>query len=117
LEDVAIVDLVGPGLVDPDRHLDQELVARFALVLDDLPPVTVYRLPDGLLLVDGYHRLAAARRLGRTTVRAEVVSGTKADALAFATALAVRERNLSEQQVRDAIERRSGGAWGAPRPD
>ena len=114
---MAIVDLVRPGLVDPDRHLDHERVARFALMLDQLPPVTVYRLPDSLLLVDGYHRLAAARRLGRTTVRAEVVSGTKADALAFATALAMRDRELSEHQVRDAIARRSGGAWGADRPD
>jgi ParB-like chromosome segregation protein Spo0J len=30
-------------------------------MLDDLPPIVVVDTPEGLLLVDGYHRLAAAR--------------------------------------------------------
>jgi hypothetical protein len=49
------------------------------------PPVTVFRDSRGLLLVaDGFHRLAAARQNGRTTVACEVHEGEFADALRHA---------------------------------
>jgi hypothetical protein len=105
--DVAVEELLGSGLIDPERNLDLERVERYAQMLDDLPPVTVFRLPEGLLLADGYHRLAAARRLGRASVAATIMVGSTSDALRFATQLAMRERGLSEQQARDAIQRRS----------
>jgi hypothetical protein len=39
---------------DPRRHLDQDRVRRYAEVLDQLPPVTVFELEDHtLLLTDG----------------------------------------------------------------
>jgi uncharacterized ParB-like nuclease family protein len=76
-------------------------------MLDELPPVTVFRLVDepACLLADGYHRLAAAQRAGRSTLRAEVQGGTKADALRFAIDLVVRERGISEDEARAAIRR------------
>jgi hypothetical protein len=78
-------------------------------VLDELPPVTVFALEDQtLLLVDGYHRLAAAQQAGRTTVRAEVRLGTKAEALQFAVDVAQAEVGVSADQARDAIRRYSG---------
>jgi ParB-like chromosome segregation protein Spo0J len=81
--------------------------------LDQLPPVMVFESDDGLLLVDGYHRMEAARRLGRTVVRAQVRQGSREDALRFAVDLAAAERGMSKEQALDAIRRRSGKRWGA----
>lgn len=114
--DIAIRDLVDGDLMDPRRHLDPEKVERYARILDDLPPVVVFELPEGLLLVDGYHRLAAAQRRGRLIVAARVLRGSREDALRYAVDLAAAERNLPVEAVRAAIERRSAERWGAERP-
>jgi len=72
-------------------------------------PVTVFALEDQtLLLVDGYHRVVAAQQAGRTTVRAEVRVGTKAEALQFAVDVAQVEAGVSAEQAREAIRRYSG---------
>jgi ParB/Sulfiredoxin domain len=111
--DVEVATLTGSALADPPRHLDEGKLARYAQILDQLPPVVVFELPDGLLLVDGYHRLEAARRLGRRIVRAEVRQGSREDALQFAVDLAAGERGLTKDQALDAIRRRSAKCWGA----
>lgn len=61
-----------------------------------------------LLLVDGYHRVAAAQQAGRTTFRAAVRVGTKAEAPRFAVDVAQAEAGVSAEQARDAIRRYSG---------
>jgi ParB-like chromosome segregation protein Spo0J len=107
--ELEITRLLSESPADPRRHLDQDRVRRYAEVLDHLPPVTVFALEDQtLLLVDGYHRLAAAQQLGRTTVRAEVRPGTRAEALRFAVDVAQAEAGVSADQARDAIRRYSG---------
>jgi ParB-like chromosome segregation protein Spo0J len=107
--ELEIKRLLRESPADARRHLDQDRVRRFAELLDQLPPVTVFALEDqSLLLVDGYHRLAAAQQAGRTTVRAEVRVGTKAQALQFAIDLAQAEMSASADQARDAIRRYSG---------
>ena len=109
LVDIPIKTLLESSLVNPTRQLDVARVQHYATMLDELPPVTVFRLDDepAWLLADGYHRLAAAQRAGRSTLRAEVRVGTKADALRFAIDLAVRERGISEDEARAAIRRLS----------
>lgn len=112
MEHLPLEELLSARLVDPRRHLDAERVRRFARVLDELPPVTVFRLADEtLLLTDGYHRVAAAQQAGRTTIRADVRAGTTTDALRFAVELAVRERGTSSEEARASIQRHSGGRW------
>ncbi len=59
--DVEVAALTGNALADPPRHLDEGKVARYAQILDQLPPVVVFDLGDELLLVGGYHRVEAAR--------------------------------------------------------
>jgi ParB-like chromosome segregation protein Spo0J len=49
--------------------------------------VAVFDTPEGLLVVDGYHRLAAARRCGLESVEAKVRSGSRHDELEYATAV------------------------------
>ena len=56
-----IADLLANAPIDPEAHLDAVRVERYAQMLDALPPIVVFDTPEGLLLVDGYHRLAAAR--------------------------------------------------------
>jgi ParB-like chromosome segregation protein Spo0J len=74
--------------------------------------VTVFSLAEGLLLVDGHHRVEAAQRFGQATITAEVRRGTRKDALNFAVQLGARQRGISSQVAIDAIKARSREAWG-----
>ena len=76
-----IADLLANAPIEPEAHLDAARVERYARTLDALPPVVVVDTPEGLLLADGYHRVAASRRLGLEEVEAEVRTGTRRDAL------------------------------------
>jgi hypothetical protein len=104
-----IADLLAASPVDPEAHLDDARVERYAGRFDDLPPVTVFETPEGPLLVDGYHRVAAARRLGLETVEAEVISGSREDALRYAAAVGATERGISREEAASYIKRRSKG--------
>jgi ParB-like chromosome segregation protein Spo0J len=108
--ELPIEEVLRNRLVDPRQHLDGQRVQRFALLIDELPPVTVFRIEDGsLLLADGYHRVAAAQEAGRVTVRAELRDGTKSDALRFAMELAAQQRGTSFEAARSAMRKHSGG--------
>ncbi len=76
-----IAELLANAPIDPEAHLDAARVERYARTLDALPPVVVVDTPEGLLLADGYHRVAASRCLGLEEVEAEVRTGTRRDAL------------------------------------
>jgi ParB-like nuclease domain len=76
-----IAELLANAPIDPEAHLDAARVERYARTLDALPPVVVVDTPEGLLLADGYHRVAASRRLGLEEVEAEVRTGTRRDAV------------------------------------
>ena len=111
---LSIQQLLSNSLVDTRRHLDLDRVQRYTQLLEELPPITVFRLEDQtLLLVDGYHRVAAAQEAGRATVDAEIREGTRAEAVRFAAEVAVREGGFSDEQAWEAIKRYSGGRWPA----
>ena len=76
-----IAELLANAPIDPEAHLDAARVERYTRTLDALPSVVVVDTPEGLLLADGYHRVAASRRLGLEEVEAEVRTGTRRDAL------------------------------------
>ena len=50
----------------------------------EFPPVVVFRHGSDDYLADGFHRVSASRRAGRTEIEAEVHDGTREDALWFA---------------------------------
>lgn len=107
--ELPIEEVLRSPLVNPHRHLDGQRVQRFALLIDELPPVIVFRIEDGsLLLADGYHRVAAAQEAGRITIRAELRDGTKSDALQFAIELAGQQHGTSSEGARSAIGKHSG---------
>jgi hypothetical protein len=105
MERLRIADLLADAPIEPEAHLDAARVERYARMLDALPPVVVFDTPEGLLLADGYHRVAAARLLGSETVEAEVRSGSRHDALQYAAAVGAAQRGLSPEAATSYIER------------
>jgi hypothetical protein len=104
------------ALVDPSARLDPERVAQYAAPRLGFP-VVVYDTPEGRLLVDGYHRIAAAQQRGASTIEAEIRHGSRRDALHYAAAKAAVQRDMSFDEAVGHIKRRSGdlrgGHWGA----
>jgi hypothetical protein len=100
-----IADLLANALIDPEAHLDAPMVERYCRMLNVLPPVVVFETPEGLLLADGYHRVAASRRLGLETVEAEVRSGSQHDALRYAAKVGGAQRGISLEEAASYIER------------
>jgi ParB-like chromosome segregation protein Spo0J len=83
IREIPLDDLVlDPNLNLRDR-LDDFTVERYADSWERLPPITVYRVDDRLLVADGFHRHAAAVMLGKRTIRSEIIEGSFTDALDF----------------------------------
>ena len=101
-----ITDLLASTPIDPEAHLDAVRVERYAKMLNALPPVVVFETEEGLLLADGYHRLAAARRRGLETIEAEVRSGSRHDALRYAATVGAAQRSISPDAAASYIRRR-----------
>jgi hypothetical protein len=110
-----IADLLANAPIDPEAHLDAARVERYAEMFDALPPVVVFDTREGLLLADGYHRVAAARRRGLKTIEADVRRGSRHDALRYAARVGAAQRGISPEDVASYIRRRSRGRWGSER--
>ena len=108
---VRIAALLANAPVDPEAHLDAARVESYAQMLEALPPVVVFDTPAGMLLADGYHRVAAARYRGWETVEAEVRKGSRRDALQYAATVSAAEHGISREEATSYIRRRSQGLW------
>ncbi len=83
IRDVPVDDLVlDPNLNLRDR-LDEFTVERYVEAWERMPPVTVFEVDGRWLLADGFHRHAAAVKLGRRKMSVEIRQGTFNDALDF----------------------------------
>ena len=80
------LDLIGSGCFRRSSGMDGAHVRSLAAVADFsvLPPILVQR--DGLRVIDGTHRLTAARACGQKFIRARVVNCTDEDAYILAVA-------------------------------
>jgi len=103
---VPLADLVQGPIHGSRPHVSADRVAYYLDHLDEAPPVTVFNIDGHLLLADGHHRVAAAQRLGRDEIQADVRPGSRHDALQFAVDLTCQQRQLPEEEVRAAVERR-----------
>jgi len=80
-EPIAVKDItVEEGLHCRDG-LNMDAVLRYSEILDDLPPVKLVRDGDTLLLASGHHRFQAYVKAGIDTIPAEIIDGTRLDAM------------------------------------
>lgn len=57
--------------------LDEDAVERYSSILASLPPIKVARMNGQLFLIDGFHRVEAAKRKGENGMMAEVFEVTE----------------------------------------
>ncbi|MFE9421339.1 ParB N-terminal domain-containing protein [Kitasatospora sp. NPDC006697] len=72
------LDTLRPGDSPRFQPVDEEHVRRLAESEAELPPILVHRVT--MRVIDGAHRLSAARRKGAQHITAEFFDGTEADA-------------------------------------
>lgn len=84
---IAIGDIVASAAYQMREKLCQTTVAEYAELItaeDPWPfatPLTAYKIGKEIILVDGFHRLAAAKQIDQEAVLCEVIDGTRTDAL------------------------------------
>jgi hypothetical protein len=88
---------------------DPEIVAHYAEAMvkheDAFPPVTLYSLPDGrLVLADGFHRHAARVKLGARDIKAIVREGTLTDAILCGIRMNQDTKNIRKVEEEDRIK-------------
>jgi ParB-like chromosome segregation protein Spo0J len=108
------------GGTQPRAQLDAGVISDYSEAMqrgEDFPPVHVMHDGENYWLYDGFHRVRAAEKLGRTTIDAEVEQGTKEDAQ-WASLAANKRHGLRRSQAdkRRAIKRALKG-WGEKKPD
>ncbi|MFL6188046.1 MAG: hypothetical protein ACJ745_25240 [Actinomycetes bacterium] len=109
---VRIADLLASSPVDPTAHLDADRVRHYAELPGDPPPVVAFRTEQGLILADGYHRVAAAQARGLDSIEAEIRHGSAHDALRYAVTIGAEQRGLSPEEVMRRLRQRSSSQWG-----
>ena len=108
MERIPIGDIITDGM-QMRAEMRQEIVEEYAALYEEgakFPPVRVMRDRQGRnWLVDGFHRVAAAIRLGKVRIRAEVEYGEQTDALWSACAAnSSHGLRLSNEDKRRAVE-------------
>ena len=91
------------------EKLDEEAIERYQKRYESelfMPPIIVYRVPNkGCLLVDGFHRVTAAKKAGLKTINADVKNGSYDDAvLAAATANVKHGMPLSQEERKKVVK-------------
>jgi hypothetical protein len=83
-------------------ELDESCVQAYSHA-SSFAPVVVFETREGLRLVDGFHRVEAARRAGATTIEAEVQEASIRDAVRYAAAADRRPRHEPSQEQRAGL--------------
>jgi hypothetical protein len=81
--------VIDPKLQCRETMINEDTVEEYLQAMkrgDEFPPLLAVRAGKQLLLVEGRHRLEAARRLGLKKVKVLVISGTREDAIWLAAA-------------------------------
>ena len=80
---IKISSLMQGALETQRPHLDERCIEYYMTHFEGTEPVLVYEDAGELILVDGHHRVEAARRLNETSIRANLKAGTRQDALLY----------------------------------
>ena len=88
IESVKIADLVLDKHIQMRASLNRSAICDYADAMEAgavFPPIVVfYRFASKRYVADGYHRVLAAKKLGRKTITAEVRDGSRRDAMLYA---------------------------------
>lgn len=105
------VEIVSPKEIVIDRALnprlgvDKETVEHYVEVFDQLPPIEAFDTERGRVLVDGWHRLAAAKALGKERIQARVRAGSYLEAKEYAALANLRHgKPLTRDERRNVVE-------------
>ncbi|MGF1603662.1 MAG: streptomycin biosynthesis regulator [Thermosynechococcaceae cyanobacterium] len=108
VEQIAIVDIRMDGGTQPRARLDDETIDAYVQGLKEgaiYPPVTIYYDGTDYWLADGFHRVKSNEKAGNTAINAEIISGTKRDAVLFSVgANATHGLRRSNADKRRAVE-------------
>jgi ParB-like chromosome segregation protein Spo0J len=66
--ELPIEDVLASPYADPVAHLDAARVQHYVQAGEAVAPIIVFDTEEGYLLVDGYHRVAAAKLRGADTI-------------------------------------------------
>lgn len=103
---IALTEITLDPAVNIREQLDEETIQWYMEIFDQLPPIIAYQWNGQVLLADGFHRYAAAERLGKREITVEVRQGSREDAWVYAATANFRHgRNLSTLERDRAIER------------
>jgi hypothetical protein len=86
LVDVSL-DEIAPGETQVRVRMDPDAIEDYAEAMQEgatFPPVVLFREGELYRIGDGYHRVAAAKKAGFPTIKAEVRKGAKREALLYA---------------------------------
>jgi len=112
---IKLTDLIIDPTIQIRRSNHEATIRRYEEAFEKLPPVVVYDTPEGSLLADGFHRTAAAQRLGKREIEAELRKGTREDAAEFAVIANTKNADpLTPDERDDGIRRLRqlhGDAW------
>ena len=107
-EQVPIAKLVTDAGTQIRQELNDATISEYAEALEEgarFPPVVIFRAKGADLLADGFHRIQAYRRAGRSEIEADVYQGGRDEALWFALgANRAHGQRLSGGDKRRAIE-------------
>ena len=85
-------------------QLNQEKVVEYQQLVDDLPPLDVFKIDDSYVLVGGFHRLEAHKQSDRELITVVVHQGSEVDAKMFACrANSTHGLNLTASERRRAL--------------
>jgi len=106
LSKLAIKEIVVDPTIQIRRGNHEPTIRRYEESFEKLPPVVVIRTKDGLLLADGFHRIAAAQRLGLKEIKAEIRPGSRETALEYAVVANTKNADPLTPEERDEGIRR-----------
>jgi len=107
-KEVPIAEIIGKSDFNMREGLDKELIAQYkenlSIIIDE-NPIKIYDTPSGLILYDGFHRLAAARQLNWIKIKTIVKKGSVQDAHAAACLANLKHgKPLSREERKKAIK-------------
>ena len=103
---LAIQDIVVDPTIQIRQANHEQTIQRYEDAFDRLPPVDVFKTAEGLLLADGFHRIAAAERLGHAKIEAKVHKGTREEAAEYAVISNTKNADpLTPEERDDGIRR------------